>query len=263
MHSLPRRFMTTISGQVLFFTVVLACLCADAGEYRRNVDFSPVRLTLDKAAELANNLFEYVQNVNSTEGKITGEVEFKSPKYGATFDLPLTPENLKKSPDRVFSFMVRLRSQHNNINYVVLSFQDGTRSLEVSGRNYDYINGLISLVNDRVEQDHVLFGGFDFRLLLGIVVYVIIFAGYFTILWKFDGPKVLALAIAMLLILPNAIFYLFPWEQIFPGTLITRGEGALLHRYAPLFTFFSFLLSIAAIVWQLVAAAKKRSKRIS
>jgi hypothetical protein len=255
--------MISVSRQVLIFIVVLVCFSAQAGEYTRNVDFSPVRLTLDKAAELANDVFTYVQKVNTIEKKTKGEVEFKSLRYDATFDLPLTPEDLKKSPDRVFGFTVKLRSEGNSINYVVLSFQDRTRSLNISGQNYDYINGLISLVNDRVEQHHVLFGGLYFRIFAAIVVFIIVLSGYYVIVSRFEGFKVLTIAVVMLIIVPNAIFYLFPWERIFPGTLITRGESTPLEQYAPLFTFLSFLLSIALIVWQLVSVAKKRSKRIS
>ncbi len=257
-----QRVLICVSRQVLFFTVILACSCVGAAEYSRELDFPPVRLTLDKAAELANDLFRYVQSVNGTEKETKGQVEFKSLKYDASFDLPLTPEDLKESPDRTFSFTVRLRSQNNKINNVVLSLQDRTRSLTVSGHSHDHITGLISIVNDRLEQHYTIFGGLKFRILLSVVIFIIFFSGYGFITWRFENIKVLAMAALMLILLPNTILWLFPWERIFPGTLLTRQEIGLLDNYAPLFTFLSLLLSIAMIIWQVVVWRAKRPQRV-
>lgn len=253
--------MIRVTRQVLFLTIVLACCSAGAEEYSRNAEFPPVRFTLDQAGELANDIFRYVQNVNGAEKVTRGNVEFNSFKYDATFDLPMTPDDVKKSPDKVFSFKITLRSSDNKINRVILSLQDRTRYLNVSGYSYDHVTGLVSVVNDKMEKYHILFGGSVFRMILWIIFVVIMALGYGIITWRFRSGKVYAVALFIMAVSPTAIMWIFPWDRIFPGTLVTRGEVGLLEKYAALFTFLSFLLTIAGIVWQaVILRAGKREK---
>jgi hypothetical protein len=243
---------------VLFLTIGLAGLSVEAAEFTRSLDFPPVKLTLDQAAELANGLFVSIQNINDPAKNTIGEVSFQSLKYDATFALPLTPADIKNSPDRVLAFTIRITSSENKISYFVLALKDRTRSLTISGRSHDHVTGLISVVMERLEPYNTWLGGSQSRYFLVFLLYASLFIPYMAIMWKYDSPKVILVAIICFMVLPNAVIWLLPWERLFPGTLITRDEIGFLERNAALFTFLSLLLSIVPIVWQIIIRRPNR-----
>jgi len=245
----------------LLLMVLSVPLTARAEEYSRNRDFGPIRLTTIEAAKLANDLLRYVQSVNDPARNTNGIVALESPRYDATFDLPISPDDIEKSPDRAFSLAVLIRSSGNKIDYVNLTLRDGYRSVKVSGLNLDHVTGLLSLVTDKLEAHTVSFSGPRFRFLLGVGFYLLLLFGYMIVYWRSDfGLKVFAISLFAVVVLSNGVIYFFQWDRIFPGTLVTRNEMGFLDKYAPLFTLLSFLLAIVVFAWQVILA--RRNKRI-
>jgi hypothetical protein len=249
-----------------FFIIAVLSIpvLGQAGEYSRNREFGPVRLTTNEAAKLANDLLRYVQSVNDPARYSKGSAAFESGRYDATFELPMSPDDIERSPDQTFSFTVRIRSIENKINYVILALRDENRSLSVSGQSHDHVTGLLSVASDKVEAHAVRFGGGKFRVLLAIGFYLLLILGYGIVTWRFQGPKSFAVSLLVFIVLSNATIYLFPWDRIFPGTLVTRNEVGFLNTHAALFTFLGFLLGIVALGWQIILArANKAVQRIA
>ncbi|MEI9478885.1 MAG: hypothetical protein WCO26_20265, partial [Deltaproteobacteria bacterium] len=84
----------------LVLVALSAPLAGRATEYRRTRDFGSIRLTTNEAANLANDLLRYVQSVNDPARNTNGRFSFRSARYDATFDLPISRDDIQNSPGR-------------------------------------------------------------------------------------------------------------------------------------------------------------------
>jgi len=242
----------------LMIFIVLQSQSATATEFSRKAEFGPMRFTVEQIAKISNELLIYIQSVNNPSNDTKGTVDFESERYNASFDLPLTAKNYDKIPDNSYSFRFSVRSYDNNLSSVVLSFGDSYRYAEISGLNHSHVTGLLSIVQDKVRDFEVKFGGSKFRVFLAIAHWGVLLLAYVLVIWRYDNPKIIVTALLVFVVLPNAVVHLFPWYRIFPGTLITHDPLSFLQKYSHIFTFLGFLLAIITIAWPMI---NKRLKR--
>jgi hypothetical protein len=227
-------------------------------------------MTISEITDIVNDTFNFVSRVNQESPKTTNEIlktradaTFESERRRSVFDLPISDDDLKKIPDRVTSFSFNLSSGSGDISRLILRFDDSSRFIQVSGKNLDQVTGLLNVMKEKIETHEIIFRGPSWRSVLGAVFWVIFFGAW--LVWvSSDGPpdvtfsknvitvpKRFLIALAALVIVPNAVLYLIPWDHILPGCLISRDKLSVLDRYSSSFTFLGVItpLLFAGFRW--------------
>jgi uncharacterized membrane protein YagU involved in acid resistance len=124
------------------------------------------------------------------------------------------------------------------------------------------VTGFLSIVQDKIKDHEVTYTGSKFRTFLAVAYWIVLLSAYILVTRRYQNLKVFVTAILVFIVFSNAPMYLFPWDRIFPGTLITRNKLSFLEENSPIFTFLGFLLALIPIAWFIVLKANKKLKRI-
>lgn len=236
---------------VTAFLLLNVCL-TDAAEFIQTYDIvSPVRLKTTDLFGIIADVQNYLVTVGGTQiiEKSRGNIEFKSEKYDAQFDVPLTKEDIKKVPDDCLSFSLYIRPQNSNISAVRLVLSDNSRYIKVSGNNHDHVVGLLNVIKEKFNPYLTGFGGPKHRFILMAIFYVFVITVYAYVAWRFtDNMKVWAISLIAMIVVPNVVMFAFRWETIFPGTLITHDNLSFFQKYSHIFTFLGFLIALISII---------------
>jgi hypothetical protein len=262
---LARKVRVYMKKCIIFFLtlfILLQSQLVSATEYSRNAEFGPARFTVEQITKISNDLFSYIGSVNNPAKKTTGTIEFKSDKYSSSFDLPILPADYDKIPDYSHTFTFRANSYGNNLSSVIIQFGDSYRYANVSGLNHSHVTGFLSIVQDKIKDHEVTFAGSKFRIFLAVVYWIFLFIAYILVTRRYENLKVFVTALVVFIVLLNGVIFLFPWDRIFPGTLITHNKLSFLEENSYIFTFFGFLLALIPVLWPIVMKTKKKLKRI-
>ena len=252
-------------NKTLIFSLSILILCFSTysfgTEYNRNVEFKAIKCTSIEIKDIINDTYEYILKVNNKTNETYGTVDFTSEKYTVKFDLPLTDENLKRIPNKVAILSLNISSPHNKIKQLFLILADAYRNLSVSGRSYNDVTGLMSVVKDKLSPYETFWGGLGLRLKSGLIFFIIYSFSMSGILFLYrDQLKIFHVLI--LIVFLWVVLFIIPWKIIFPGCLITNEQLGLLERYSYIFTFLGCLLTlmIPITVWIIKSISKKRFK---
>lgn len=269
MYDANRKEKTWLSRNTAIYCILqvflLPCLFGSAfgAEYSRSDDFGPVRMTISEITYIVNDSLNFVSRVNQESPKTTNEIlktkadaTFESERRRSVVDLPISDDDLKKIPDRVTSFSFNLSSGSGDISRLTLRFDDSSRFIQVSGKNLDQVTGLLNVMKEKIETHEIIFGGRSWRSILG-AVFCVMFFGAWLVWVSSDGspdvtfsnngitfPKKFLIELAVLVIVPYAVLYLIPWDNILPGCLISRDKLSFLDRNSSIFTFLGVIIPL-------------------
>jgi hypothetical protein len=249
---------------IIFFLtwfVLLQNQSVSATEYSRNAEFGPVRFTVEQITNISNVLFSYIGSVNNPSNKTTGTIEFKSDKYSSSFDLPILPVDYDKVPDYSYTFTFRANSYGNNLSSVVIQFGDSYRYANVSGVNHPHVTGFLSIVQDKIRDHEEKYTGSKFRTFLAAAYWIVLLLVYILVTTHYQKAKVFVTALIVMVVLQNVPMYLFSWDRIFPGMLITHNKQSFLEEYSPVFTFLGFILALIPIGLSVIVKTNQKLKR--
>ena len=211
-----------------------------ATEYSETYNFQgSIRMKTSQLIEMSNKIYAYVDEVNGGEKSIT-RANFKSNKYSATLELPLSVVSQKEIPDKVTSFLFSITSLSGDVNHLIIDLDDYNRYCRVTGNNHEKIIALLGLVKTKIEPYETGFGGNNQRSILGVLFLIVFYLCFMTVFWAktdIDKPKTFAAIIALAVILPNSLIHFPQWESILPGLLVTHNNLSFLQANSHVFTF--------------------------
>ena len=225
----------------LYLILVSTLLFAD--DYTRSYEFDPIHIERDILIKAASEIYAYVITINGNSGETEGYIRLGRDDFVTELKFPISEKDYEKFPKISHSAYVEISDHHGIVYSIKLSLNDVTRDLEVRGRSYDHVTGLIKVVQEKLYPYNVMTGGIKFRLILmGILVlfYLIALSPIFCFFKSRDQVIVYILS----LVLMNVLIHLPPWSKIFPGFLAGVENRSFLENNAALFTFLGFAITL-------------------
>jgi hypothetical protein len=243
MNSRPR----TIAILLVTF-IFMGGFLAYGQEYSRSGLINPIRIDRTDLLNAVTEIFAYVQKVNGEQIELKGAITLKNDKNSTTLSLPIDQKDFDKFPRISYEAYLNIsayayKGQISQISYVRLSLSDGYRSFEVNGSSQDHATGLVAIIQEKLQSAEYPSGGKNFRLFVALMgMFLYMFVTIFNWFGLEDRDRLIMLAGCT--VLWFTVFFLPPWDIIFPGFISIVADRPFLERNSALFTFIGIILTV-------------------
>jgi hypothetical protein len=246
--------------KILLFALFSLCISsvAIAEAYKRTYEFTPLHISKNEFLNSVNEIFAYIKNTNKNSENIEGEISLGRGDYTTEIALPLTEDDYEKFPRVSYESHVFIRAKDGLVNDVQLWFTDNSRKIKVTGSSHDHVTGLLRIAEEKFSFYETVYGGTKFRWALAIVAFLL-FMGCMFPNWFNLKNRDWGILYVVSLVLINALFYLPPWETVFPGFIVGVENSTFLEKHAALFTFLGFLLALVIPAIGFVSKFRKKN----
>jgi hypothetical protein len=252
-----------------FFAITFMLLAqfAWAEEYTRSYEFKPIHIERNELLKAATEIFLYVKKINGEAVESKGYIKLGRDDYSTKLSFPLEQNDYEKFPRIAYDGILRIEAYHGVVSSIELWLFDIQRKITVTGTSHDHVTGLIKVVQEKLEPYESHYGGRNFRILLGIISFVLFTMAIFIAImpnWARSKDRhhdiIYGSSFIIFNIVLNVLLYLPPWDKVFPGFLAGIENRSFLERNAAIFTFLGFVITILFPVSRFIIRLKKQNK---
>jgi hypothetical protein len=232
-------------------------------QYSRSKDLRPLKLSYDDLLALLSKAHSLLSTANGAEkGEYleeaitisTGADEMKIPGFSWPASTRL--------PNAAYNVSYRYSWSDARVSLLQLDLGDSYRKITVSGRALDQVEAICSSLERDMSERSTFVGGSSFRDLSGLILWTIfvnafIWTGAYCIVqrrWRAIGMPLFSLLGLILL-------FTLPFDELFPGFAVYRGDASFLVRYAPHISFLGLVITTVAIPLSYFLAPRNRASR--
>lgn len=234
------------------------------GSYSRSETFGAVTFTHAELTEMLLTVQHFIDTANKAQTDwALQSVEISDGVATEKFNGRFSAEAFKPSLSTSYRvrFWYRRRDESSPIWDVTIDFDDWSRQVKIEGADRVQVDALFALVSQGIADHRVWFGGFGFRMLAMLLLWILsaILAEATFSKGSFVFPSARWRAVLVLAAPALSVLLLFqPFGPWLPGAAIYAVDTTFWGRHAALISFLAALLTVFAILQAVYLARRPR-----